>query len=91
MKKACSSRDLPSGGDRVDGPEGMAFPPGFLEAESAPGLFEGHRRSCGRSEKGSWSVGSLSGFPTPEESRSMTPGRSKELELASAAAARKLT
>lgn len=91
VKKACSSRDLPSGGDRVDGPEGMAFPSGFLDVESVPGLFEGQCRSRGGSEKGSWSVGSLSGFPTPEESRSMTPGHSKEFELASAAAARMLT
>ena len=74
-----------------DGPEGMAFPPGFLAVESAPGPLEGHCRSRGGSEKGSWLVGFLSGIPTPEEGRSTTPGCSEEFELATAAAARMLT
>jgi hypothetical protein len=73
-----------------DGQEGMAFQPGFLVVESAPGLFRGQCRSRGRSEEGPWSVGSLSGNPTLEESRSTTKGHSEELELASAAAARML-
>ena len=69
---------------------GNGIPAWLLDGEKRPGLFEGQCRSCGRSEEGSWSVGSLSGIPTLEESRSMTKGRSEEFELASAAAARML-
>lgn len=91
MKKACSFRNLPSGGDRVTVRRERHSRSGFLKAESAPGLFKGQCRSRGGSEKGSWSVGLLPRVPTSEESRLMTRGHSKKLELASAAAARTLT
>jgi hypothetical protein len=69
----------------------MAFQPGFLAVESASGLSKGQCRSS-RRVRGVVLVGRpFLGSTSSRAGRLTTTGRSKQSELASAAAARMLT